>query len=289
MKWISFFLITSFMFLNSAFSVYKPKVIYGDDNRLDLYQVQDQAIAQVARSTAAQFDKTDLVKVGNMYVVTSKKYGDRFRLCAEEPYFEQPSSAQCSAFLVAPDLVATAGHCVDVADCGTTAYGFGYAMKDSSEAPTQLAEEDVYFCKAIMKRELTSKQDYSLVQLDKEVRGFDILKLSSSAVKLDEALTVVGHPSGLPTKVADGARVRSLSDGFFVANLDTYGGNSGSAVFNSETLEVEGILVRGERDFKYDTVKACYRSNICGAGDCRGEDVTDISFIVRALNTTYLE
>ncbi|WP_420540401.1 S46 family peptidase (plasmid) [Paenibacillus polymyxa] len=46
---------------------------------------------------------------------------------------------------------------------------------------------------------------------------------------------------------AVGAAVRdNPPNAFFVANLDTYGGNSGSPVFNSDTHEVEGILVRGE-------------------------------------------
>ena len=36
---------------------------------------------------------------------------------------------------------------------------------------------------------------------------------------------------------------------FFRANLDTYGGNSGSPVFNSDTHQIEGLLVRGETDF----------------------------------------
>lgn len=36
-------------------------------------------------------------------------------------------------------------------------------------------------------------------------------------------------PAGLPTKIAGGATMRDASpNGYYVANLDTYGGNSGS-------------------------------------------------------------
>ena len=35
---------------------------------------------------------------------------------------------------------------------------------------------------------------------------------------------------------------------WFMANLDSFEGNSGSAVFNELTGEVEGILVRGKPD-----------------------------------------
>lgn len=49
-------------------------------------------------------------------------------------------------------------------------------------------------------------------------------------------------PAGLPQKIAGGAKVRSIQTGFFVANLETDGGNSGSAVFNLSNGVIEGIL-----------------------------------------------
>ena len=60
---------------------------------------------------------------------------------------------------------------------------------------------------------------------------------------------------------------------FFVANLDTYGGNSGSPVFASDTNRVEGILVRGETDFE-QTPAGCQISLVCPTSGCRGEDIT---------------
>jgi hypothetical protein len=83
----------------------------------------------------------------------------------------------------------------------------------------------------------------------------------------------------LPLKVAGGAKVRSNSSpGYFVANLDTYGGNSGSAVFNAQTLKVEGVLVRGETDF--NDSGSCTVSNRCSDSSCRGEDVTRIASVI---------
>ena len=55
-------------------------------------------------------------------------------------------------------------------------------------------------------------------------------------------------------------------------HLDTYGGNSGSPVFNAATHEVEGILVRGETDFTSNGT--CNVSLVCPTSGCRGEDVT---------------
>ena len=94
---------------------------------------------------------------------------------------------------------------------------------------------------------------------------------------------VIGHPSGLPTKVAEGASVRSVDTAFFTANLDTYGGNSGSAVFNSLSGEVEGILVRGETDYVFDNERSCHSSYHCGDDECSGEDVVKISEVLKHL------
>jgi hypothetical protein len=59
---------------------------------------------------------------------------------------------------------------------------------------------------------------------------------------------------------------------FFVANLDTYGGNSGSPVFNSTTHDVEDVLVRGENDFVQQG--GCRVSLVCPNTGCQGEDCT---------------
>jgi V8-like Glu-specific endopeptidase len=90
-------------------------------------------------------------------------------------------------------------------------------------------------------------------------------------------IVVIGHPTGLPTKVSAGANVRSVNDIYFIANLDTFGGNSGSAVFNAETGDIEGILVRGERDYIYSSARGCYVPNHCTDNGCRGEDSTLIT------------
>lgn len=75
---------------------------------------------------------------------------------------------------------------------------------------------------------------------------------------------------------AGGAQVRNnTNDSYFVANLDIYGGNSGSSVLNAATGRVEGILVRGEADFVHNG--GCYVSAVCPTTGCRGEDVTRTS------------
>ena len=292
MKWISFFLATSALFLNAAFGVYKPRVIYGDDNRQDLYEVQNPALAEVSLSTAAMIGVKSLTPANGLFQIKTVKYGEEYQLCAEERFFHQPAAAMCSGFLVGENLLATAGHCLSQMDCREWAFVFNFAMRGGQESPTTVREDDVYFCQEVISREYTSRQDYALVRLDRAVKGPRPLRLASEPAKALDPVVVVGHPSGLPTKATDGAQVRSTVQEYFVTNLDTYGGNSGSAVFNEATLEVLGILVRGERDYRYDYENRCYRSVQCGMDSCRGEDVTHISYIRQSLaesNVTYLD
>lgn len=297
MKWISVFAISTLLFINTAFSVYKPNVIYGDDNRVDLYQIQNQAVLNAARSTAAVFYKSDLTDQGSFFKLLTKTFGEKRNTCAGEPFSDQPVGAFCSAFLVGQDLIATAGHCVKATDCATSAFVFDYALLTSSdpEQSRNIYNENVYYCDRIIKREYTSTIDYALIKLDRPVVGREPLKLAQGYPKVGTELTVIGNPSGLPTKVADGASVRRTQTGYFVADLDTYGGNSGSAVFNTETLEVMGILVRGEQDFSYDYQNSCNVSKVCEQDSCRGEDVTHISYVQDAIvqtvphAVTYLE
>lgn len=262
-----------------------PKVIYGEDNRADVYEVPRADIRELAQSTVSLIPKKNLKPDGQgRYTLASPVFGPEDQLCKDEPYYDQPTAANCSGSLVGEDLVATAGHCVNESTCKNFYYVFGYHMMSSSSAPESFSEDDVYTCKGIVAREYSNKKDYALLRLNRVVANHRPLTLQKSDVERGDDIFIIGNPSGLPTKVADGAQVRSQKGTFFTANLDSYAGNSGSAVFNTRTNEVVGILVRGEQDFTYDSGNQCYRSAVCKDNGCRGEDVTNIRFVLEALN-----
>lgn len=270
--------------LSVGFVNVTPKVIYGDDHRIDIYQVNKSEILDVADSTVALIPNRSITSISNSQVrIASDSFGKEMNLCADEPFFDQPAPANCSGSLVGEDLIATAGHCVSDSTCASYSFVFGYRMTDATTTPEVLSSSEVYSCKEVVAREYTGAQDYALVRLDRPVTGHRPLTLQQTPVQSGDAIYVVGHPSGLPAKYADGANVRSQKGSFFQANLDTYGGNSGSAVFNASTHEVVGILVRGAADFAYDRVRKCTASARCADDGCRGEDVTNISYIVDAL------
>ncbi len=267
----------------SALAGIEPHVIYGDDNRLDLYQVTSTKLLNLARSTAAIFDRADLKQQASYFEILTGNFAEEMRVCRQEPFAEQQAGAVCSAFLISDNLVATAGHCVKVNDCEKVAFVFDHSMLSANQDVKTINNENIFFCDRIMKREQTSVVDYAIIRLDRSVPGREPLSFAQSYPSVGTPTTVIGHPGGLPTKVADGGVIRRTQTGYFVTDLDAYGGNSGSPVLNSQTLEVMGILVRGEKDYVFDPENDCSLSKRCGQADCEGEEVTHISYVQEAL------
>jgi subtilisin-like proprotein convertase family protein len=258
-----------------------PEVIYGDDNRRDLFSPDnDPRMVELARSTAMLTYKSNLTIDPNDPTVSTlplTTFGEANNLCEDEPFRDQPDPAFCSGFLVGPTTLVTAGHCVRTQDaCADIAFVFDFGLTTQDREVTKLANDSVYACHHLVTSviEASTQSDFAIVELDRPVTGREPLRFRrEGSIEMSAPVTVIGHPAGLPTKISGGANVRSNDQGaYFVANLDTYGGNSGSAVFNDATGEVEGILVRGENDFV--SRGSCRVSNRCENDACRGEDVT---------------
>ena len=251
------------------------KVVYGNDDRQDVYQVNNQAVLRLSEATCALVAPRNIERQADgRYTLSGRDLRTARNLCASEPFGSQPTSAFCTGFLVSHDVIATAGHCVPAAGCDGTAFVFGYKMMNSDTPKMTMEEDDVYFCSEVVGHRLSGGVDYALVRLDRSVAGREPVEIRRSGKVPDRApLIMIGHPSGLPQKIAGGARVRDNSpSSHFVANTDSYGGNSGSPIFNEATHEVEGILVRGVTD--YVAEGGCNVSNQCDDDGCGGEDGT---------------
>ncbi len=273
----------------ASYSQVEDNTIYGRDDRIDLYQVESSKVRKLADSTIALFQASDVSLQGGVAKLSLQPYGAGMGLCKDEPFWDQKNGAFCSGSLVAPDVIMTAGHCVtDQDSCVGTKFVFGFDITDKDKGtPDSLPADNVYGCSKLLGREqIDDGADWALVKLDRPVAGRQPLRLNATGkITKGTPLFVIGHPAGLPTKVAGGAAVRDDSHaGFIVANLDTYGGNSGSAVFNAKTGLVEGVLVRGENDYVWrdggKDGESCRVSNRCPDDGCRGEDVTRIANVI---------
>ncbi|MBW2257226.1 MAG: trypsin-like peptidase domain-containing protein [Deltaproteobacteria bacterium] len=278
-----------------------PRVIHGPyDDRGEVEDVAGIDAQQQGTLALVDWSSLQFKQQSNTWDVTSNETFTSVsgtRVCDHEPYEGQPNFAWCSGFLVAPDIVATAGHCMNW--CSDTAFVFDF-QTENGVSPTSFPNDAVYGCGTVLHAQQTGTgSDWALVQLDRPVVGYTPLAIRESGIIPDnEPIYVIGHPVGLPKKFAGGhdvegrpwSVVKDNTPGpYFRSNLDTYGGNSGSPTFNKNTGIVEGILVRGAGDWDFSGVDddgTCVQSAFCADGcpDYQWEDVTRITEIQLYLN-----
>ena len=279
---IVFIFLVTILGCSSEHEVSTSQSIYGRDDRKDIFEESNPSIRTWSRSVVAMI-KEDAMK-GDQF--TSETLGQKFRLCESERFKNQASLSGCTGFLVAPDVIATSGHCIkDQKECQSTLMVFDYAYNSNDANPLQVRTSNIYRCREILDRAYggSDKSDYALLRLDRAVQGREPLRLQSANKISDNAsLLAIGTPAGLPLKVSGGARVfRNNADAYFEATLDAFGGQSGGPVFDASTGLVEGVLVRGRSDFNIDG--ACTSSYTYSDNPDSAEDVTRASLVAKAL------
>ena len=264
--------------------VSKPKVIYGLDNRIEVSDIKNKKIQKISKSVAARFHKSSYSLFSNnkkefvsFNYVTILEDAWGGNVCRGERFSKQPTLSTCTGFLIAPNKIATAGHCIledndfilnkMTNKCKGHSWYFGYELeKDQSLNIKNILKEELYNCKNVIVAKLSDDEDFAIIELDRNVKGVEPLKLRQKGrISTGSSLFVIGHPTGLPKKFSDSALVIfNTHDNYFGASLDTFAGSSGSPVINEETLEVEGVLVRGKTDY-IRTSSGCNRINLCSS------------------------
>lgn len=239
-----------------------PKEIYGNDDLIDLYQEIDPLHQAWAKSICALVPADFLIDEGGGVYALDEAATQQFRpLCDDEPFSSQPRGAACTAFMVGDDLIATAGHCVreglfnTLIDFCSIRVVFGFDMLDDQTPVTTFSEDQVYSVTEVIAAAFNewNNHDFAILRLDRPITAPGAVPLSlrhSGRASIGDKVGIMGHPLGLPLKIAFGAdtEVYPAPDVFggnaeavFFTNFDACAGNSGSPVFNAETGEVEGI------------------------------------------------
>jgi hypothetical protein len=264
------------------------RTIYGTDDREDWYEIKDKAVMPLARASVALLNTADTVASGTKVALNAKTLKETYRLCSGEKFATQPVAAFCSGTLVRPDQILTAGHCVNeishnaaIDPLPQVSFVFGYRMEAEHFDPTKLSPDQIFAGKELLGGEMSDTKDWALVRLARPVPAEiaePVTAWDIAPVAKGQKVFVIGYPSGIPLKYAPDAEVRDQSKpGFFVANLDTFGGNSGSGVYDQTSRNLIGVLVRGDSDYVKDTDENCSRVHVCPSTGCRGEDVTRLS------------
>jgi len=229
------------------------KSIFGDDDRIDIYQETDPERRQWAASTAAIIPASRLIRDGRgNYILQPGTYSYAgIPVCDDVPFAGQPTGAICSAFMVGSDVIATAGHCLYPDELDDYMLVFGFEMQDENTPILVFSPDQVYEFVDTMDWALLGEYDHAVFRVDRIITATNARPLPirrEGRIELGENVGTIGHPTGLPSKISFGEDTvvnQNANPVYFGANIDAFGGNSGSAVFNAETGIVEGILVRG--------------------------------------------
>lgn len=218
-------------------------------------------------------------------------------LCSDERFAALPRPGRCSGVKIGPRLVATSAHCVrNARQCADTSVVIGFPGRNGSVGSVDVPSRRVYQCESIV----ASRQpatigergaDWTIFQVDRDMEGPDAALADSADVQPSVVTTVIGHPLGLPSIVTRLGVVQVKASSYFIANSDTFVGNSGSAVFSAQSVEdgaprVLGLLTGGQYDFvdSSENGQSCLKAKWCKGGpECLGDDVIYANDLKNAL------
>jgi hypothetical protein len=274
-------------------------VTYGQDSRTEIFQHTDSRLQTMGASVAV-FVREDQVNISGDSV-TLDGYtlnemsemgwlvnGANAPMCTGELFAGQTAPGFCTGFLVNEDTLVTARHCLEKTPCSEVSIVFGFYMESDNTQAT-LTKENVFKCSKVIAQESPTLEnqylDYAIIKLDRSTGRAALEYASDDHLKQQDRVAVIGYPSGLPLKIASDAFVMNneAEDSYFTANLDTFGSNSGSPVINTDTYQVEGIVVRGMPDYVLSEDGSCIQVNHCpesGGTNCAGENATKMTTLV---------
>lgn len=240
-----------------------------------------RAVVLIVRKDLLPFDETSRT-YRFAETLTAREF---FHLCAGELFANQITArGEGTGFLVGPRSILTAAHCVDER-WQDLYFVFDFHLEKNGQARTVFGEDDVYEAEKILKKDSTLPADWALMRLKREVVGREpVLLRKSGRIRKGDPVYVIGHPLTLPKKKSKGGTVRfNRSRVTFTANVDVFGGNSGSPVFNQKTHEVEGLLVDGSVDLVRcpACAPACRKARVCPDNGCVGEIATRITEVLK--------
>ncbi|MCV0428258.1 MAG: serine protease [Roseibium sp.] len=269
------------------------KYVYGPDDRTEWHEIIDEKIKLTLNSTVVLMNASSLSSNGSgSYSILGQTLGKKKNLCADQKFRNEISVGFCSGVLVGSDLVLTAAHCLRdviqddlrIPTLNETAFVFGYrTTKVANLGVKSIPRTNVRFGKQVVAHEREGWRDWALVKLDQPIApeiAVPITNFHKGGITIGQAVYVGGYPSGIPLKYASGANVSAVvGSDYFIANLDTFGGDSGAGVFDSNTNELVGIVAAGSPDYVIDYNSGCVLVNVLPNTGSGGEYITNISSV----------
>jgi V8-like Glu-specific endopeptidase len=167
----------------------------------------------------------------------------------------------CTGTLISHNLFLTAGHCFDQNPFGWRVpridgtddpippdeiasrmhVNFNYQVDPDGTLRTE-AEFDI---EALVEYRLGGL-DFAIVRLaGTPGTSFGIGRIATSDADVDDMLAIIGHPAGVPKRVEAGRVTEFDGDRIRYNDIDTLGGNSGSAIWHSPSGDIVGVHTNG--------------------------------------------
>ncbi len=234
--------------------------IVGEDNRIAFEELQKFNPAILAEATATQLSAKYLTKIDDQTM--SYPTGKIQNQCPGEKFSNYRTLGGCSGFLIAPNILVTAGHCKDysVPDCSDDAWLFHHYYSPT-ESKAKLKNEDIFYCSKVLAYEHNQDADFAVLMLDRPVPNAKVLKIDTrDQSELHDPVAILGYPLGLPFTYTPGGRILSKNKSYLQTDSDAFKNNSGSALVNMRTGHVEGILTNSKRGLGLNELDGCAES-----------------------------
>jgi hypothetical protein len=269
-------------------------LIYDADTRSEVAAHGDENwLALSDRHVVALIPKSNLIPGGaDSLELTAPSAAELLGVCPDERFADQPVGAACTGVLVAPDVVLTAAHCFDAFTCTDFAYALRYRT-DANGALGPLHAADVTECERLLLSALSEMGsapllDHALVRLKRPlVPDLEPLARRVTPLQAGESVMLLGTPLGAPIKIDPDASVlspRTNAGDYFTVRADSFIGNSGSPLFDSERRLV-GIAITGSPDFYMESTSDCLEVKHVDSGTEEGAKYFEtFSYVETALS-----
>lgn len=253
---------TLFILLSTSITHASDKAIYGNINMQFISSNTQSTVAQLSKGVAYISPRIYHFEQGNgRTLIAGYSLREGVNLCSDEKFSHHISrSGSCTGFLIAPDILLTAGHCISTpSTCENMNIAFGVTQNKETQSGFLISNQDVYRCSKVLKYSNEPVSDYSIVKLDRKVKNRHIFSLGNDELmKKGSQAFMIGHPMGLAQIHSGAAPVVNSNDPHFLKiTLDSFGGNSGGPVIDAKTNKVIGLLIRGASDFQTKPGKNC--------------------------------
>ncbi|MBL7812540.1 MAG: ankyrin repeat domain-containing protein [Bacteroidetes bacterium] len=237
----------------------KTRGSWGHDNRSEAlykWEYRDYSRATATAVSSSQINGST-IKCSTLGERLKRKFGN-YPLDKGVRFTDQPAPGFCTGYLIAPDILVTAGHCIDdPSKLSETVWIFDFDKSVAYNSGTKsitIPTSNQFRGVEILdrKNDGIGLPDYCFIRLDRKTGRKPYFFRTGGSLSYKAKVAMVGSPYGLPLKVSDSGVVTNSTIGkYFWHDLDAFGGNSGGPVFNADGW-IEGHEVFGSPDYYLD-------------------------------------